>query len=82
MKNQVKKTYASGWKITFPKHSNGPMLFMEWLQDSQPKFVSKIDFKIKTVTCESEVLDDLFEVRLSGSAELVDSCFDYIKSNI
>jgi len=78
MKAQL--NYASGWVMTFPKHSLGPMLFMEWLQNN-PRHPR--DFRIESHASEEDVLDDHFVIRWkSGSKESITDCFEYIKGNL
>jgi hypothetical protein len=85
MKGQVKINYASGWKITIPKHGMAPMLFLEWISNSQQHFnLNKpVGFKIKTIANPDDVLSDNFEIRLDAAiAEIHQDCFQYINGNL
>ncbi len=74
--------YASGWIMSFPKYSRGPMLFLEWMENNQHKQSSPFSFKTKSVPCVDEVLEDSFEIKWNASKETAHDCFDYIKNNL
>lgn len=79
----IRLKYASGYTIVFQKHSSAPILFLEWLEYAQPKYKHPFDFKIKTIPCEDEILNDEFEIRFKAiSKELITDCYTYIKSNL
>ncbi len=80
---QVTLKYASGWVIRFRKYSNGPILFLEWLQNNQPNYKHQLEFSITTDAVENEILEDDFVIRWkSGAKEMVHDCYEYIKGNI
>ena len=80
---KVKLSYASGWKLKFPKQSNGCMLFLEWLERNQLGKVHTIDFKVKSIPQIDEVLNDDFEIRFMNlDKELVEDCYQYISHNL
>lgn len=80
---KVTLKYASGWLISFRKYSNGPMLFLEWLQNNQPSYKHTLEFKITTEAVEDEILEDNFVIRWkSGTKEMIEDCYEYIKGNI
>lgn len=82
MKKQVKLSYTSSWKLEFPKNSNAPMLFLEWVEWFNNQFKHPLVFKISQKKDESEILNDLFIVRLEATKENATDCYEYIKNNI
>lgn len=80
---KVTLKYASGWVMKFRKYSNGPILFLEWLQNNQPSYKHQLAYTIKTEAVEDETLEDDFVIRwTSGTKEMAHDCYDYIKGNI
>jgi len=75
-------TYASGWKLRFKKHSIGTLLFLEWLEQTQPKYQSQLKFKIRTISSEDDILEDDFQINLELTREEVENLRDYFKSNM
>lgn len=81
--NKVKLSYASGWKLTFPKYGNAPMLFLEWIMNQQANIKARITYKIYSESCEDEILEDNFIIRFNAlSRELATDCKEYIKENL
>lgn len=79
-------TYASGWKLTFPAHSAGPRLFLEWLQKYQEATKSRkyrLTFRISTEDDIAEILEDNFVIRFDVILrEDAQNCRDYITENL
>ena len=83
MKSQVKLSYNSGWKLSFPVNENAPRLFLEWLRDMQAGRTGRITFSIKTQQDDAEVLNDIFIVRFDNILrEDAVNCQNYIKANL
>lgn len=92
MKNTVKLRQLSHigndraeitFKLTFPVHSAGSRLFLEFLEYKKEYFKGNMAFSVTTEIPDDTCLDnDLFAIRLNWVREIAQECHHYIKSNI
>jgi len=92
MKNTVKLRQLSHigndraeitFKLTFPVHSAGSRLFLEFLEIKKSHFKDNLAFSVSTeVAVPSEVDKDLFAICMNWIREIAQECHHYIKSNI
>jgi hypothetical protein len=81
--NKVTIQHSSAWRIRFPKHSNGSLLFLEWLGNYRAIHKHQLDFSVSTKPNADDVLSDDFQIGFKAiSKESAMECFEYIKSNI
>ena len=92
MKNRVKLRQLSHisddraeitFKLTFPVHSAGSRLFLEFLESKKSHFKDNLAFSVSTEVPDcSDIDNDLFAIRMNWIREIAQECYDYIKSNI